>query len=116
MSNPWELTRIFPGEYSDWQEEAHNGETLLGFDEWIHVLHPSNFPPSEPAVKLSDLRMPMEVITRADLIIGGGRVLKNRHGATGGPYEAAPADIALAFREGECIWDSRVDPSKRATT
>jgi len=39
-SNPWDLTRIFPGAYSDWREEAHNGETLLGFEKWLAVLNP----------------------------------------------------------------------------
>lgn len=31
----WDLTREFPDEYTDWQYEANNGDTLLGFVDWL---------------------------------------------------------------------------------
>jgi len=34
-SNPWDLTREHPEAYSDWREQACNGETLKGFAEWL---------------------------------------------------------------------------------
>jgi hypothetical protein len=43
MNTAWDLTRRFPDEYSDWREEAHNGETLLGFEQWLKVLHPVRY-------------------------------------------------------------------------
>lgn len=115
MSNPRDLPRTFPDEYGDWREEASNGETLLGFDEWIHVLHPQNFPATaEPIViSLSSLKMPSTVIQRADLIIDSGKVLKNRYGVTGRLDESYPPDAALAFRQGACIWDSRSAPDRQ---
>lgn len=35
--NPWDLTREHPDDYRDWQNEAFNGETLLGFAGWLAV-------------------------------------------------------------------------------
>ena len=33
--NPWELTRLQPEAYAEWQEQARNGETLMGFKAWV---------------------------------------------------------------------------------
>lgn len=61
------------------------------------------------APRLSDLRMPREVIVRADLISSGGVVLKNRYGITGHVDPSLATDADLALLDGECIWDSRHD-------
>ena len=34
-SNPWDLTRENPEDYSAWKEQARNGETLQGFADWL---------------------------------------------------------------------------------
>jgi hypothetical protein len=69
------------------------------------------------APRLSDLRMPREVIVRADLISSGGVVLKSRYGTTGHVDPSLATDAELAFRDGECIWDSRRDsPAAREWT
>ena len=33
--NPWDLTRDNPDEYADWKQEVSNGDTLLGFEDWL---------------------------------------------------------------------------------
>jgi hypothetical protein len=36
-SNPWDLTREEPDAYADWKYEVNNGDTLLGFSDWLAV-------------------------------------------------------------------------------
>lgn len=37
MSDPWETSREQPADYTDWKYAVANGDTMLGFLDWLEA-------------------------------------------------------------------------------